>query len=115
MSWILKVRDEFQAAHYLKDYHGKCEKVHGHTFKVEVEIKVTRLDQTGIGIDFAEIKQKLTQILPDHAHLNEVFDFNPSAENLARHFYHELKRLLPIFKVTVWESDDAAASYSESE
>ncbi len=42
MSWTLKVRDKFSAAHYLKEYRGKCEKVHGHTFQVEVEIAVRR-------------------------------------------------------------------------
>jgi len=52
MSWILKVREKFQAAHFLKEYKGKCEKIHGHTFYVEVEIEVTELDKTGIGIDF---------------------------------------------------------------
>lgn len=114
MSWILKVKDRFQAAHFLKDYGGKCEKVHGHTFQVEVEVAVTELDKTGIGIDFTEIKQKLSEILPDHTLLNEVYDFNPSAENLARHFFFELKKLFPVKKVTVWESEDASATYSEN-
>ena len=90
MSWILTVRDKFQAAHYLKEYKGKCEKMHGHTFQVEVKIEVNTLDQTGIGIDFTVIKKHLSEILPDHTLLNDIFDFNPSAENLSRHFYHEL-------------------------
>jgi 6-pyruvoyltetrahydropterin/6-carboxytetrahydropterin synthase len=114
MSWILKVRDKFQAAHFLKDYGGKCEKLHGHTFQVEVQVEVTELNKTGIGIDFARIKEKLSQVLPDHAHLNEVFPFNPSAENLARYFFQELKKHFPVKEVTVWESEDASASYSEN-
>ena len=57
MSWKLKVRDKFSAAHFLRDYQGKCEKLHGHTFQVEVEIAVTELDRTGLGIDFVEIKK----------------------------------------------------------
>jgi len=113
MSWILKVRDRFQAAHFLKGYNGKCEKIHGHTFHVEVRVRVTKLDKTGIGIDFTEIKKKLSEILPDHTLLNEVYDFNPSAENLSRHFYHELKKSFPVKEVTVWESEDASATYSE--
>jgi len=113
MSWRLKVRDKFQAAHFLKEYKGKCEKLHGHTFQVEVQVEVERLDPTGIGIDFTEIKAKLASILPDHTLLNDMFDFNPSAENLARHLYLRLKEFYPVREVTVWESDDAAATYSE--
>ncbi|MBC8359166.1 MAG: 6-carboxytetrahydropterin synthase QueD [Candidatus Aminicenantes bacterium] len=114
MSWILKVKEKFQAAHFLKEYKGKCEKIHGHTFQVEVEIEVKELDKTGIGFDFAVIKQKLSEILPDHTLLNEVYDFNPSAENLARNFFNELRKLFPVKKVTVWESEDASATYSEN-
>jgi len=113
MSWKLKVRDKFSAAHFLREYQGKCEKLHGHTFQVEVEIAVTELDKTGLGIDFVEIKKKLAGILPDHKLLNEVYDFNPSAENLARHFYLELRAFYPVSAVTVWESEDAAATYTE--
>jgi 6-pyruvoyltetrahydropterin/6-carboxytetrahydropterin synthase len=113
MSWTLKVRDKFSAAHYLKEYKGKCEKVHGHTFQVEVEIDVENLDAAGIGFDFTEIKKTLASILPDHVLLNDVFPFNPSAENLSRHLYRELKKTYPVRAVTVWESEDASATYSE--
>ena len=113
MSWILRVKDRFQAAHYLKNYKGKCEKIHGHTFQVEVQIETTELNQTGISIDFVQIKKKLSKILPDHSLLNEVYDFNPSAENLSRHFFYELKKYFPVKAVTVWESEDASATYSE--
>ncbi|HSA95615.1 MAG TPA: 6-carboxytetrahydropterin synthase QueD [Acidobacteriota bacterium] len=115
MSWILNIRDKFSAAHYLREYKGKCEKVHGHTFRVEVAVRARELDRTGIGFDFAEIKAALTTLLPDHALLNEVYAFNPTAENLARHFYGELKKTYPVVSVTVWESEDAAAAYSEDD
>jgi 6-pyruvoyltetrahydropterin/6-carboxytetrahydropterin synthase len=114
MSWVLTVRDKFQAAHFLKEYEGKCEKMHGHTFQVEVQIEVDRLDKTGIGIDFNVIKAKLHDVLPDHTLLNEVFDFNPSAENLSRHFFQELKKSFTVKSVTVWESTDASSTYSEN-
>ena len=113
MSWILRVRDKFQAAHYLKGYKGKCEKVHGHTFQVEVRVEVLELDKTGIGLDFTEIKKRLAEVLPDHSLLNEVYDFNPTAENLARRFFEELKKHFPVRAVTVWESEDASATYTE--
>jgi 6-pyruvoyltetrahydropterin/6-carboxytetrahydropterin synthase len=114
MSWKLRVREKFQAAHFLKEYQGKCEKVHGHTFQVEVMVEVEELDRTGISIDFTRIKAKLAEVLPDHTLLNEVYRFNPSAENLARHFFNELKELFPVREVTVWESEDACATYSEN-
>lgn len=113
MSWVLSVKDRFQAAHFLKNYKGKCEKVHGHTFQVEARVEASQLNKTGIGIDFIEIKKKLSEILPDHTFLNEVYDFNPSAENLSRHFFLELKKYFPVKGVTVWESEDASATYSE--
>jgi 6-pyruvoyltetrahydropterin/6-carboxytetrahydropterin synthase len=115
MSWTLKVRDTFSAAHYLKEYKGKCEKIHGHTFRVEVAIAVRDLDPTGIGFDFTEIKKVLAEALPDHALLNEVFPFNPSAENIARHLFGELKKKYPVEFVTVWESEDASATYAEDD
>ncbi len=115
MSWILRVKDRFSAAHYLKEYKGKCEKVHGHTFQVEAALEVKDLDATGIGIDFTEIKKDLAALLPDHTLLNDVLPFNPSAENLSRWFYGELKKKYPVKSVTVWESEDASATYSEND
>jgi len=115
MSWTLKVRDKFSAAHFLKEYKGKCEKLHGHTFQVEVAVSVRELDRAGLGYDFTEIKRDLAAELPDHALLNDVFPFNPSAENLARHLYGALKAKYPVESVTVWESEDASATYAEDD
>jgi 6-pyruvoyltetrahydropterin/6-carboxytetrahydropterin synthase len=113
MSWQLRVRDKFSAAHFLKEYHGKCEKVHGHTFQVEAVVEVNELDAAGIGVDFARIKAALAAVLPDHTLLNEVYPFNPSAENLSRQFFNALAKDFPVIAVTVWESEDASATYSE--
>jgi 6-pyruvoyltetrahydropterin/6-carboxytetrahydropterin synthase len=113
MSWILRVRDKFQAAHFLKGYEGRCENVHGHSFQVEVTIEVRELDKIGLGIDFALIKKTLTEALPDHTLLNDIYEFNPSAENMARRLYEILSKSFPVKDVTVWESEDASATYSE--
>jgi 6-pyruvoyltetrahydropterin/6-carboxytetrahydropterin synthase len=113
MSWELRVRDKFSAAHFLKEYHGKCEKVHGHTFQVEAVVGAKELDAAGIGVDFTRIKAALAAILPDHRLLNEVYPFNPSAENLARQFYDALAKDFPVIAVTVWESEDASATYTK--
>lgn len=115
MSWTLTIRDRFSAAHFLKEYKGKCEKLHGHTFHVEVAVIARELDRTGLGYDFVEIKKALAAVLPDHTLLNDVYPFNPSAENLARHFYGELKKSYPVRSVTVWESEDASATYAEDD
>ena len=53
--------------------------------------------------------------MADHTLLNEAFPFNPSAENIARHLHGELKKKYPVESVTVWESDDASATYAEDD
>jgi len=115
MSWELVVRQKFSAAHFLEHYHGKCEKMHGHTFEIEVHFQAGALDRSGISIDFGIIKEYLRQLVPDHKVLNEVFEFSPSAENLARHFFEQIKEKYPVTRVMVWESDDAGAAYGEDQ
>ena len=114
MSWNLIVKDKFAAAHFLENYKGKCERMHGHTFEIEAHFKTTQLDAAGISIDFTPLKDYVHSILPDHQVLNEVYDFVPSAENLSRNFYFIIKKEYPqLAGVMVWESDNAGAYYSE--
>ena len=113
MSWDLVVKQNFSAAHYLENYEGQCERMHGHTFKIEVYFSVEKLDNAGISIDFKEIKAYLKEILPDHQVLNEVFDFQPSAENLSKYFFHKIKEKYNVSKVIIWESENAGVAYSE--
>ena len=87
--------------------------MHGHTFEVEVHLKVDSLDKSGIGIDFTILKAYLKEILPDHKVLNEEFDFSPSAENISRYLYYKVKDKYPVSKVIVWESENAGAIYTE--
>jgi 6-pyruvoyltetrahydropterin/6-carboxytetrahydropterin synthase len=60
-------------------------------------------------IDFGDAKKIIDGILPDHQYLNEVYDFNPTAENLVKYFKKELIKMLPVDKVRVWESATSAA------
>jgi 6-pyruvoyltetrahydropterin/6-carboxytetrahydropterin synthase len=115
MSWELIVKQKFSAAHFLRHYSGKCEKMHGHTFELQVHIGASELDRSGVSIDFATLKDYLQQIVPDHQVLNDVYDFSPSAENLARHFFEQIKNVYPLRRVTVWESEDAGAAYAEDQ
>ncbi|MEO0004840.1 MAG: 6-carboxytetrahydropterin synthase, partial [candidate division WOR-3 bacterium] len=58
-----------------------------------------------------QLRTKLGEILPDHKLLNEDHNFDPTAENLARHFYEEMAKFYPVVKVRVWENEDCWAEY----
>lgn len=113
MAWELIVKEKFSSAHFLENYKGKCEKMHGHTFVIEVAFDVSKLDNAGISIDFTVIKAYLKEILPDHLVLNDLYDFSPSAENLSKYFYYKIKEKYPVSSVMIWESENAGAKYSE--
>lgn len=109
----LKVKSHFDAAHHLPGYKGKCSKVHGHRWEVEVELKVELLDKVGISTDFGIVKDMLNESLPDHEDLNNLWG-SPTAENIAKSLYLRLKRQLPgLEKLTVWESPDCGIEYGE--
>lgn len=113
------VRDEFSAAHRLRGYKGKCEKLHGHNWKAEVTVASEKLDKIGMVIDFRRLKDNLRRILKelDHSYLNNLSYFkriNPTSENIAKHIFDKLtvNRLqFTVKKVSVWETDSSCASY----
>lgn len=113
----LMVEDSFSAAHQLKGYKGRCENLHGHTFKVQVFVEGDKLKPEGYLIDFKDLKSALKKILDelDHSYLNDLPYFkelNPTAESLAKLVYEKMMPLVPdLKKVTVWESATASATY----
>ena len=117
----VSVEQHFDAAHYLRDYHGKCENLHGHRFKVVASVKTTELNEIGLSYDFVELKRHLGGILAqfDHTCLNDVPPFdkiNPSSENIATTIYNELKPKLAgtpvsISSIEVWESPQTWVTY----
>jgi 6-pyruvoyltetrahydropterin/6-carboxytetrahydropterin synthase len=119
----LTVEVGFSAAHQLRGYKGNCENIHGHNWRVQINITAERLNEIDIAMDFREAKQVAREVISplDHAFLNEVFPFtekNPSSENIAKWIYDSLKKRinnddLRVAGVTVWESDSASASYYE--
>ena len=116
MSWDLVVKQKFSAAHFLENYKGKCEKMHGHTFEIEVHFRTSELDKSGISIDFGAIKEYLRQLVPDHKVLNEVFEFLPFGRKPGQVFFRARSKLkYPVSRVMVWESDDAGAAYAEDQ
>ena len=117
----LKIVTHFGAAHQLRNIGGKCESLHGHNWKIEVQVKGEKLDEKGLLIDFNVMKKNTDQIIErlDHKFLNELEYFkdeNPSSENIARYIYQELGKQLNnenirVSRVTAWESDSACATY----
>jgi len=118
----LIIHDHFSSAHYLREYEGACENLHGHTWRVEVAIAGEQTDRIGLVMDFKDMKAKLKALMNrwDHVCLNDLDEFrqmNPSTENMARYVYQEFQRDLPpevrMRHVRVWESDRASVRYSE--
>lgn len=121
------VEETFAAGHSLRGYHGQCEHLHGHNYRVRVTLEGERLDSAGLLVDFSEIKRLMRSLIErwDHRFLNEVPPFdvvNPTAENMARYFYEEMVRGLEagarevpvrLAEVKIWETDTATAAYHE--
>ena len=116
----VSVEGHFDAAHYLRDYGGKCENLHGHRFKVVVSLKATELNKIGLAYDFTELKCHLGEVLArfDHTCINDVAPFdeiNPSSENIAVTIYDQLKGRfsggVSLLSVEVWESPQSCVTY----
>lgn len=118
----VSVEQHFDAAHFLRGYHGKCEALHGHRFRVVVKVTASRVDDIGMAYDFVELKRHLRDIVSrfDHSCLNDVPPFdkiNPSSENIATTIYNELQTKLAgapvsLSSVEVWESPQSGVAYT---
>lgn len=121
--YTLKVVTDFAAAHSLRNYSGNCERLHGHNWKIEVEVSARELDEVGMGLDFKTIKRTTKDFLDqlDHYNLNDVPPFdtiNPTAENIAAYIYRSLAERLNadrvwVSAVTIWETERACVRYTE--
>lgn len=119
----ISIKAQFSGAHLLRGYPGECEQLHGHNWYITVAVKAEELNPIGITVDFRDVKKAVYEVLKgvDHKYLNEVPPFNqinPSAENLARWLYRELSARIngdkvKVSRVTVWESENCAATYYE--
>ncbi len=134
----LKTESSFDAAHFLTDYHGKCENLHGHRWRVVAYLAQQELckedTHKDMVLDFGEFKsalRKLTEEL-DHSFIVEegslmqetlaclekegfvltIMPFRTTAENLARYFYNRLAELgLPVSEIEVYETPNNCAIY----
>ena len=121
--FVLKIVTDFASAHSLRDYPGDCSRLHGHNWQVEVMVSSQVLDESGIAIDFREIKKQTKAVVKrlDHQYLNEINPFdvlNPTAENIAKYLFDEIGILIndenvKVKEVLIWETPRSAVTYSE--
>ncbi|OEG71373.1 hypothetical protein ATZ36_14730 [Candidatus Endomicrobiellum trichonymphae] len=121
MKYKLSVTRSFSSAHCLREYKGRCENLHGHNWKIRAAFYGIELDDTGVLIDFTDIKLHLSKIVNylDHKFLNEIVPFdmvNPTAENIAAFVLGRLKDIetknAKVCEVEVWENELSSAVVS---
>ncbi len=128
----VRVTADFAAAHFLKDYNGKCENLHGHNYKVYAHVRGEKLNEGGMLMDFSALKKALRKVCStlDHTNLNDmnIFMQNPSAERIATYIYNQLIALLKqenidlsyskdkkeawLYAVDVFETETSRARFS---
>ncbi len=98
--YTIAVQAHYDAAHLLRDHEGKCARLHGHRYVVEVAVQTSEVGREGMVYDFSHLKKHLRELAErfDHQNLNEVHPFTEiesTAENQARFFFEEMKKRLP--------------------
>ena len=107
--YYVSKRLEISGAHAVNScLEGYCEALHGHNWIVVVHCKAAELNEDGMVVDFTIIKKQIQDVL-DHANLNEVLPFNPTAENIARWITEQIPCC---YKVMVQESEGNVAMYA---
>lgn len=121
--FTVRVEARFEAAHYLREYRGISEPLHGHSYKVEADLagRGGGLDADAIAVDFVSAKRKLEVLAKrlDYGCINDVPPFtevNPSAENIAEWFARELQSAVEdeqavVVGVTIWEGPVNSVTY----
>lgn len=123
--YTVSVQAHYDAAHFLRNYRGKCERLHGHRYVVEVALQSEEVNAAGIAFDFVDVKRELRVLAAelDHTNLNDLPQFQEvetSAENQARWFYDTLRERLPAVQATgllyarIWETPTQWAQYGPS-
>lgn len=122
--YSVRVEARFEAAHFLREYRGISEPLHGHSYKVEAELAGAGggLDADAIAVDFVSAKRKLEALAKklDYGCINDVAPFteiNPSAENIAEWFARELQQAVAdesavVTSLTVWEGPVNSVTYT---
>jgi len=120
--YTIAVQAHYDSAHLLRNYDGKCARLHGHRYVVEVALRTAEVGESGMACDFGDLKRLLKELADglDHQNLNDVPPFTEiesTAENQARYFFDEMKKRLPghladgLLYARVWESPGQWAQY----
>lgn len=102
----------FNGAHRLIGYHGRCERLHGHTWTLRVTVEAP-VGEDGLAFDFTRLKEIVQEkVLSelDHAYLNDIME-NPSAENIALWTWKKLEEILPLHEIKVFETPTSFVTY----
>ena len=111
--YYVSKRMEICGAHNLTlDYESKCKNLHGHNWIITVYCKSKELDKNGMVMDFKHIKNMISDKL-DHQYINNIVDFNPTAENIAKWICEQIGG--KCYKVIVQESEGNIAIYEREE
>lgn len=116
--YTVRVEAGFSAAHFLSNYHGKCENLHGHNYRLRAYATGGELDAAGMLVDFGVLKSCLRAVAErlDHGNLNDMPEFrgSPSAERIAKYAFDAMMAIrpeLPLVAVEVFETDTSMARY----
>lgn len=114
MKTTITVAATFAAAHLLPSHEGRCSRLHGHTYGLEVTLEGTPQQDgptAGMIMDFADLRRQVDDIIIgrlDHQFLNDLFDFVPTAEALAAWIFGRLRDVgLPVVRVRLAEGVNA--------
>jgi 6-pyruvoyltetrahydropterin/6-carboxytetrahydropterin synthase len=119
----VRVEARFEAAHFLREYRGISEPLHGHSYKVEADLAAHGggVDNDAIAVDFVSAKRKLEALAKklDYGCINDIAPFdeiNPSAENIAQWFARELGAAVAdenavVTAITIWEGPVNSVTY----
>ena len=121
--FTVRVEARFESAHFLREYRGISEPLHGHSYKVEADLagREGGVDADDIAVDFVSAKKKLESLAKtlDYKCINDVPPFdqlNPTAENIAQWFHRQLSTAVADEKaivtgVTIWEGPVNSVRY----
>jgi len=110
----------FEAAHMLPHHDGKCQRLHGHSWKMKLAVQRTDLvfsgPKQGMLVDFGDLSKAVRPLLEnylDHHYLNETLKLeNPTSEEIARWIYNYLERIIPDLKgISIEETCTSACLY----
>ena len=108
-------KDEISCAHKLNlPYSSKSNNLHGHNYKIQIEVSDSDLNENGMLIDFSQLKSIVREL--DHQYLNDFLD-QPTAERLAEYIHSKVKDAInsvyPHINVHVWEDERSRATYED--